>query len=108
MLLRALSSSVTVSLLILSPAKAVNQVDLGARRKESVPFDQISVMILTGWPVTGRDARLLQAVGERASRRQEFQLDERVYGDDARRQQLGPSLAQGGLQDQEEHGPFRW
>jgi hypothetical protein len=40
------------SLLILSPAKAVNQEDLAARRKESVPFDQVSVMILTGWPVT--------------------------------------------------------
>jgi hypothetical protein len=40
------------SLLILSPAKAVNQVDLAARRKESVPFDQVSVMILKRWPVT--------------------------------------------------------
>jgi hypothetical protein len=29
------------SLLILSPAKAVNQVDPAARRKESVPFDQV-------------------------------------------------------------------
>jgi hypothetical protein len=37
-LFRALSSSVTCSLLILSPAKAVNQVDLAARRKESVPW----------------------------------------------------------------------
>jgi hypothetical protein len=58
-LLRALSSSVTCSLLILSPAKAVNQVDLAARRKESVPFDQVSVMILTGWPVTGTTQRYL-------------------------------------------------
>src|ERR1700728_1353042 len=40
-LFRALSSSVTCSLLILSPAKAVNQVDLAARQKESVPFDQV-------------------------------------------------------------------
>jgi hypothetical protein len=40
-LLRALSSSVMCSLLILSPAKAVNQVDPAARRKESVPFDQV-------------------------------------------------------------------
>jgi hypothetical protein len=52
------------SLLILSPAKAVNQVDLTARRKESVPFDQVSVMILTGWPVTGRNGQVVPVVGQ--------------------------------------------
>jgi len=52
------------SLLILSPAKAVNQVDLAARRKESVPFDQVSVMILTAWPVTGRDAQVVPVVAQ--------------------------------------------
>jgi len=52
------------SLLILSPAKAVNQVDLTARRKESVSFDQVSVMIMTGWPVTGRNAQVIPVVGQ--------------------------------------------
>jgi hypothetical protein len=63
-LLRALSSSVTCSLLTLSPAKAVIQVDLAARRKESVPFDQVAVMILTGWPVTGRDAQVVPVAAQ--------------------------------------------
>jgi hypothetical protein len=43
---------------------AVNQVDLAARRKESVPFDQVSVMILTSWPVTGRDAQVVPVVAQ--------------------------------------------
>jgi hypothetical protein len=60
-LLRALSSSVTCSLLILSPAKAVNQVDLAARRKESVPFDQVSVTH-DGLALEGRDAQVVPSV----------------------------------------------